>query len=156
MPTAHEAVASSTAVQPGDTPMMSTDGRVVMISGSNRGIGAAVARRLGAAGFRLSLGVRDTAKALTGDPTRSFITHYDARERDAANAWVAATAERYGRIDALINNAGISPMVRIEDENEDALDDLWLVNVKAPLRLVRAALPYLKASGAGSVITVAW
>jgi|SRR5207248_227897 len=135
--------------------MMSADGRVVMISGSNRGIGAAIARRLGAAGFRLSLGMRDTAKALAGDPTRSFITHYDARERDSAKAWVDETLQRYGRIDALINNAGISPTVRIEDEDEDALDDLWLVNVKAPLRLVRAALPYLKASGTGRVINVA-
>jgi len=135
--------------------MMSADGRVVMISGSNRGIGAAIARRLGAAGFRLSLGMRDTAKALAGDPTGSFITHYDARERDSAKAWVDETLQRYGRIDALINNAGISPTVRIEDEDEDALDDLWLVNVKAPLRLVRAALPYLKASGTGRVINVA-
>jgi NAD(P)-dependent dehydrogenase (short-subunit alcohol dehydrogenase family) len=135
--------------------MIPADGRVVMISGSGRGIGSAIARRLDAAGFLLSLGVRDTAKTPAGHLAHSLVTHYDARERDAAKAWVAATVERYGRIDALINNAGISPMVRIEDEDENALDDLWLVNVKAPLRLVRSALPHLKASGAGRVINVA-
>jgi NAD(P)-dependent dehydrogenase (short-subunit alcohol dehydrogenase family) len=135
--------------------MIPAEGRVVMISGSGRGIGSAIARRLHAAGFLLSLGVRDTARTPAGDLAHSLVTHYDARERDAAKAWVAATVERYGRIDALINNAGISPMVRIEDEDENALDDLWLVNVKAPLRLVRSALPHLKASGAGRVINVA-
>ena len=135
--------------------MMSAEGRVVMISGANRGIGAAIVRRLRAAGFRLSLGVRDTVLTEVGEPARCLVTHYEARERDAAKAWVAATVERYGRIDPLINNAGISREAPIEDENEEALDDLWLVNVKAPLRLVRAALPYLKQSGVGRVVNVA-
>jgi NADP-dependent 3-hydroxy acid dehydrogenase YdfG len=135
--------------------MMPADERVVMISGANRGIGAAIARRLGEAGFRLSLGVRDTALTPVGDPARCLVAHYDARAREAARAWVGATVERFGRVDALINNAGISRMVAIEDEDEDALDDLWLVNVKAPLRVVRAALPYLKDSGIGRVVNVA-
>jgi NAD(P)-dependent dehydrogenase (short-subunit alcohol dehydrogenase family) len=138
-----------------EAAMMSAESRVVMISGANRGIGAAIARRLAAAGSMLSLGVRNTELVEVGDPARSLIAHYDARERDAAKSWVAATVARYGRIDALINNAGISRMAPVEDENEEALDDLWLVNVKAPLRLIRAALPYLKQSGAGRVINVA-
>ena len=135
--------------------MLPPNDRVVMISGASRGIGAAMATRLAGAGFRLSLGVRDTARAGPDDAARCLVTHYDARERDAAQAWVAATVERFGRVDALINNAGISPMVTIEDEDETVLDDLWLVNVKAPLRVVRAALPHLKASGTGRVINVA-
>ena len=135
--------------------MMAPNERVVMISGASRGIGAAMARRLAAAGFRLSLGVRNTALPPVGDASRCLVTRYDARERDAAKAWVAVTVERFGRIDALINNAGLAPMVTIDDENEEVLDDLWLVNVKAPLRVVRAALPYLKSAGAGRVINVA-
>ena len=135
--------------------MMPADGRVVMISGANRGIGAAVARRLGETGFRLSLGVRDAALAPVGDPARCLVARYDARERDAAKAWVDATVDRFGRVDALVNNAGISRMVPIEEEDENALDEMWLVNVKAPLRLVRAALPHLKKSGAGRVVNVA-
>lgn len=134
---------------------MPADARVVMISGATRGIGATIAHRLFAAGFRLSLGVRDTARTPVGDPAHCLITRYDARERDAAARWVEETVERFGRIDALINNAGISAMASIEDENEDALDDLWLVNVKAPLRVIRSALPYLKESGAGRIINVA-
>jgi NAD(P)-dependent dehydrogenase (short-subunit alcohol dehydrogenase family) len=135
--------------------MIAVDGRVVMISGASRGIGAAIARRLAAAGYRLSLGVRDPARACIEPGDACIVARYDARERDAGRAWVAATVERYGRIDALVNNAGIAPMSRVEDDDEEVLDDLWLVNVKAPLRVIRAALPHLKAAGAGRVINVA-
>lgn len=135
--------------------MMPIEGRVVMISGASRGIGAAIARRLGAAGYRLSLGVRNPSRAGLDETESRLVAHYDARERDAARAWVAATVARYGRIDALVNNAGIARMSTIEDGDEEVLDDLWLVNVKAPLRVIRAALPHLKASGAGRVINVA-
>jgi NADP-dependent 3-hydroxy acid dehydrogenase YdfG len=126
-----------------------------MISGASRGIGAAIARRLAAAGYRLSLGVRDPSRARIDQTDACLVARYDAHERDAGRAWVAATLERYGRIDALINNAGIARMSTVEDEDEDVLDDLWLVNVKAPLRVIRAALPHLKASGAGRVVNVA-
>ena len=51
--------------------------------------------------------------------------------------------------------AGINPLVRVIDEDEGPLDEMWEVNVKAPLRVVRAALPYLEASGTGRVINVA-
>ena len=135
--------------------MLAVDGRVVMISGASRGIGAAVARRLAAAGYRLSLGVRDAARAPVQPGEDCLVTRYDARERDAAQAWVASTVDRYGRVDALVNNAGIAPMSTIEDDDETILDDLWLVNVKAPLRVIRAALPHLKASGAGRIVNVA-
>ena len=53
--------------------MMAADGRVVMISGASRGIGAAVARRLAREGYRLSLGVRDSKLAPVGDPDRKSV-----------------------------------------------------------------------------------
>ncbi len=61
----------------------------------------------------------------------------------------------FGQIDALVNNAGILRMVDFDQGTEDDLDDLWAVNVKAPFRLIRAALPHLKATGAGRVVNIA-
>lgn len=130
---------------------------VAMISGANRGIGLAIARELRKADLTLSLGIRrpaDFSDPLAMD--RDVLVHpYDARERDAATPWVDATIARFGRIDVLVNNAGISRFVGLEDGSEDDLDDLLAVNVKAPFRLIRAALPHLKAAGSGRVINVA-
>jgi len=135
--------------------MLAAEGRVVMVSGASRGIGAAVAARLAGAGYRLSLGVRNAALPPVGDPRNCLVARYDASERDAAQQWVAATLARFGRIDAVVNNAGILSRTGIEDEDETALDRLWLINVKAPLRVIRAALPSLKRSGAGRVVNIA-
>ena len=134
--------------------MLPPGDRVVMVSGANRGIGAAIARRLAAGGFRLSLGVRNGKTPAVPASERCLVARYEARQRDSAKAWVDATLERFGRIDALVNNAGIAPDSPVEEESEDALDDMWLVNVKAPLRVIRAALPHLKNSGVGRVVNI--
>jgi len=134
--------------------MLSPQGRVVMVSGANRGIGRAIAERLLAAGYSISAGVRDPAKLPFGGE-RVLACRYDAKDRAAAPAWVAATVKRFGRIDGLVNAAGINPMARVIDEDEGPLDDMWEVNVKGPLRVVRAALPHLAASGTGRVINLA-
>ncbi len=68
---------------------------------------------------------------------------------------VEATADRFGRIDGLVNNAGMAVRVRVEDEKDEALDRMWAVNVKAPLSMIRCALPHLRRCGAGRVINVA-
>ena len=135
--------------------MLAAGERVVMISGANRGIGAAVARRLAAGGFRVSLGVRNDKTQALEDGPRCLVARYDARQRESAKAWVDATLERFGRIDALVNNAGIARLSTVEDESEDTLDEMWLVNVKGPLRLIRAALPHLKKSGVGRIVNMA-
>lgn len=128
-----------------------------MISGANRGIGLAIARELRQAGLSLSLGIRqpgDFRDPLAADV--DVLAHpYDARERTAAKSWVDATTARFGRIDVLVNNAGISRFVGLEEGDEDDLDDLFAVNVTAPFRLIRAALPHLKAAGSARVINIA-
>ncbi|WP_199178563.1 SDR family NAD(P)-dependent oxidoreductase [Acidimangrovimonas sediminis] len=134
-----------------------------MISGANRGIGLAVARALGAAGYRLSLGVRDPS-ALPGDlaPFTALTFAYDAGRPADARAWVASTAEVAGGIDVLVNNAGISTHLGLmedpaldDEEAEARLDALLSVNIKAPFLVTRAALPHLCRSGRGRVITLA-
>ncbi|MBV9522284.1 MAG: SDR family NAD(P)-dependent oxidoreductase, partial [Alphaproteobacteria bacterium] len=139
--------------------MLSPQGRVVMVSGANRGIGLAVARCLYEKGYALSLAARDLAKLDTATSglggERVWRCAFDARDRDSCAAWVRGTAERFGRIDGLVNNAGIALDVAIEDEDEEAYDAMWEVNVKGPLRLIRMALPHLRRAGSGRIVNVA-
>lgn len=130
--------------------------RVAMISGASRGVGAAIAQRLLGDGWAVSLGLRDTAAAAQFAPQdRVFAAHFDANDPPTAAAWVDATVEQFGHIDALINNAAILRMLTLEEGDESELDELWAVNVKAPLRLIRAALPHLRKTGHGRVINMA-
>ena len=132
--------------------MLAIDGRVVMVSGASRGLGRAVLTRLVASGFTVSAGMRHPGES--ADSERLMTHRYDAKEVGAAEDWVAATMARFGRIDAVVNAAGINPKVRVADEGEELLDEMWLVNVKGPLRVIRAALPHLAACGHGRVINV--
>ena len=128
-----------------------------MISGAGRGLGAAIARRLRDEGWTLSLGLRDTSRPPEGvEPgDRVLVRRFDATDPATAAAWTEATVGRFGRLDALVNNAGILRMVDFERGEESDLDDLWAVNVKAPFRLIRATLPHLRQSGRGRVVNIA-
>lgn len=137
---------------------MRGDGRVAMVSGATRGIGAAIAEALRREGYALSLGVRDVAaaRARFGEEADDLaIVAYEAADPQAAPAWVAATLARFGRIDVLINSAGIASFVGLEDGDPDELDRLYAIDLKAPFLLIRAALPALKAAGTGRVVNVA-
>lgn len=132
--------------------MLGADGRVVMVSGAARGIGRAVVDRLLEAGFTVSAGVRDRHDLPASE---RLMTHrYDAEAPASADAWAAATAERFGRIDGVVAAAGIIPMARVLDADDTALDAMWAVNVKGPKHLVRAAWQHLAASGVGRVVIV--
>jgi NADP-dependent 3-hydroxy acid dehydrogenase YdfG len=129
-------------------------GRTALISGASRGIGAAVARALLDAGWNVSIGIRRPDSVPSDLAERCHVQPYDATDRHGEAAWVAAAAERFGSIDAVIANAGIMiPKTVVEAEDAD-IDALLDVNVKAPLRLARAAWPYLVACGRGRVVTV--
>jgi NAD(P)-dependent dehydrogenase (short-subunit alcohol dehydrogenase family) len=144
-----------TATDAAPAQMLLPADRVVMISGASRGIGLAIARRLAGEGYRLSLGVRQPRRFDPAgfDPERLLVHGFDALE--PASDWVAATAARFGRIDALINNAGVLRVVDFATGDDAALDELWAVNVKAPFRLIRAALPHLSEAGNGRIINIA-
>ena len=138
--------------------LLPAKGRVVLVTGASRGLGAAIARRLHDEGFTLALGMRDPAKALAALklPAARRSTHaFDATDPAAGVALVAAAVERHGRLDALVNNAGVLKPFGFADADEAALDAMLTVNVKAPFRLIRAALPHLKAAGHGRIVNVA-
>jgi NAD(P)-dependent dehydrogenase (short-subunit alcohol dehydrogenase family) len=130
--------------------MLQPDGRVILVSGASRGIGRAVVDRLVNAGFTVAAGLRDPSRL---HPRERLSVHlYDAEAPDAAERWVAEAVAKWDRIDGLVNAAGINPKMRVSDIGEDALDEMWRINVKGPLRMIRAALPYLAAGGSGRVI----
>lgn len=132
--------------------MLEVGNRIVMVSGASRGIGRAVVDRLLSSGFRVSAGLRDASRLAEND---RLMTHrYDAEDAASPIAWVNATVARWGGVDAIINAAGINPKVRVSDEGEDDLDNMWRVNVKGPLRLVRATLPHLAVCGHGRVVNL--
>lgn len=133
--------------------MLEAAGRVVMVSGASRGIGRALVERLIAGGYCVSAGVRDSRGLVRSD--RLMLHCYDADSLPTAEAWVAATIDRFGRLDGLVNAAGINPEANPTDPDETALDAMMLTNVKAPMRLVRLALPHLAKSGEGRVVNVA-
>jgi len=138
--------------------MLNPEGRVVLISGPNRGIGWAVAQRLYADGYAVSLGTRDPKKmaAMTAGWDQARVHHavYDGADWATHQAWVDAAFQRFGRIDGLVNNAGVSRAMTIRDATEAALDEIWTVNCKAPLSMIQSALPHLEASGSGRVVNV--
>ena len=137
---------------------LSPQGRVILISGANRGIGRAIAERLYADGYSLGLGARrpETLKPLLDrmEKARAFGHAYDASSPRSAADWVAATAAHFGRVDGVVNNAGIGHDFSVESGEESQLDEMWEVNTKGPLRVIRAAYPFLKASGSGRVINI--
>ena len=139
--------------------MIPAHDRVIMISGANRGIGAAVARCLYDKGYQLSLGARNPESLneviSDADADRVLVHAYDAKNEAIAKTWIDATKSHFGCIDGLVNNAGIYCDVTLESGDLDALDETWGVNVKGPLILLRHALPHLRSSGAGRVVNVA-
>ena len=137
--------------------MLDADGRVILVSGANRGIGRAIAARLLEAGYTLSLGARRPEALETAfgaeDACRSH-HYFDAENRDSIAQWVAGTIERHGRIDGLVNNAGVDGDFTLESGEESELDRQWAVNCKAPLFLIRLCLPHLRKCGAGRIVNV--
>ncbi|MDH4108273.1 MAG: SDR family NAD(P)-dependent oxidoreductase [Gammaproteobacteria bacterium] len=138
---------------------LSVEGRVAMVSGASRGIGLAIARQLLADGYRVSIGVRDVAstREVYSDVSNAhlLVAEFDACDPGSAAAWVGSTLDRFGRIHALVNNAGIWRKVGFDSGDEADLDELWEVNAKAPFRLTRLVLPHLRACGTGRIVNIA-
>lgn len=133
--------------------------KVVMISGASRGLGAALARRFHEEGARVSLCARsgDDLARLCGElggADRCLPVPADVANPADVARWAEATASRFGRVDALVNNASLlGPRVPVEDYPPDEWRRVIDVNLTGSYLCVRAALPHLL-EGGGSITNV--
>jgi NAD(P)-dependent dehydrogenase (short-subunit alcohol dehydrogenase family) len=132
--------------------MAELDGRVAFITGASRGVGAAVARRLAAAGARVGLASRtEDDLGLDGAVARAC----DVRDMGQVQAAVDATVEAFGRLDIVVANAGIGSYGEFLDIPLEQIDAMIDVNLKGTLYTARATLPHLIEAGGGDFLALA-
>jgi NADP-dependent 3-hydroxy acid dehydrogenase YdfG len=132
--------------------MSSLEGKVALVTGASRGIGAAVAHVLGARGVRLGLASRSGDDLGIED---AVAAPCDVRRLDDLESLARATSERFGGIDILVANAGVGAYGPFLELPPDQLEEMIDVNVKGTLYAVRATLPYLVKSDGADIVTVA-
>jgi NAD(P)-dependent dehydrogenase (short-subunit alcohol dehydrogenase family) len=133
-------------------------GRTVAITGGGRGIGAATARALVAAGARVAIGDVDlataqaTAAAIGGS---TLALPLDVTDRAGFVAFLDIVESTLGPLDVLVNNAGIMPLTRLLDEDEALTARVLAINVEAVVRGTREAVRRMLPRGSGHVVNVA-
>jgi NAD(P)-dependent dehydrogenase (short-subunit alcohol dehydrogenase family) len=132
---------------------------LAIVTGASSGIGRATARRLAGDGFAIAAVARDAAaldvvcREIEADRGHTVAIACDVTADDAPERIVREAVERFGRIDALVNAAGIIASGAVGDTTDDNWDVMMNVNVRAPFRLIRAASSHLAARG-GAVVNV--
>lgn len=137
--------------------METLQGRTIAITGATAGIGAATARALVAEGANVALGARRTDRlaALEDELGDHVVTvEMDVRDPAGSRALVEAGIERFGRLDALVANAGIGAYGGIMDLSDDELATMMDTNVAGTVWPIRAAVPHLLEAGRGDIVIV--
>ena len=134
----------------------SCEGRVALVTGGGKGIGAAIALRLAAEGARVAVLGRDaSAIQHVAIEVRGVAVEADVTRADAMERAIADVEAQLGPIAILVSNAGVATAAPLHKTDDAAWDHLFAVNVTAPFRLARALLPKMAAAGWGRVIHVA-
>jgi NAD(P)-dependent dehydrogenase (short-subunit alcohol dehydrogenase family) len=124
---------------------------VAIVTGGASGIGAAIANRLADAGARVAVFDLDPANA---EP-RHFAVAVDVADDESVQAGVEEAVAKFGRLDIVINNAGIGAQGTVEDNDDAQWHRIWDVNVVGMARVSRAALPHLRRSPAAAIVNTA-
>jgi len=132
------------------------DGRIVVITGASRGIGAQAARVFAKAGARVVLLARSAVQIeALADEVGGLALPCDVGNWPSVAGAVAAVEARYGRLDVMINNAGvIEPIARLADADPEAWGAAVDINLKGVFHGCRAVLPMMKRQGAGTIINL--
>jgi NAD(P)-dependent dehydrogenase (short-subunit alcohol dehydrogenase family) len=155
-------VAGALAVRSQRRNAYSFAGKTVIITGGSRGLGLVMARQLAAEGARLALVARNTEElAKAADDIRSGIAgaevltvSADVTQREDAERAIAETRAQWGRIDVLINNAGIIQVGPIDHMKLSDYDDAMKTHFWGPLFMVTAALPEMRRQRAGRIVNI--
>lgn len=140
---------------------MTQHAKVVAITGASSGIGAATARRLAADGHRVLLGARRTgqlrqlAEELREQGGTAAFRRLDVTDAADMRAFVDAARTEFGRLDALVSNAGVMPLSPLAATRTDEWDRMIDVNVRGVLHGIAAALPVMREQGGGHFVQVA-
>ena len=135
--------------------------KVVLITGASSGIGAGIARELGKAGAKLVLGARrtDRLEALAEDIRSQggavLTQRLDVTDRANVLAFAEAARDAFGRVDVIVNNAGVMPLSLMSSLKVDEWDRMIDVNIKGVLYGIAAVLPEMTARGSGHIINIA-
>ena len=136
------------------------EGKVVVITGASSGLGEASARYLSTQGATVVLGARrhdrieSLARELTARGGKATAVTTNVTDRQQVKELVDAAVQAYGRIDVIINNAGLMPQAPLERLQIDEWDRMIDVNIKEVLYGIAAALPHMKQQKAGHIINV--
>lgn len=134
--------------------------KVVVITGASSGLGEATARHLAAKGASVVLGARRAdriqalAEELTAAGHKAKAVATDVTDRDQVKDLVQAAIDTFGRIDVMLNNAGLMPLAPLERLKIDEWDRMIDVNLKGVLYGIAAALPHMQAQKSGHIINV--
>ena len=137
------------------------EGKVAIVTGSSRGIGKAISLALAKEAATVVIAARaidkmnETAKLVTAAGGKAQIIPIELTDERSIKNLVKATGERFGRLDILINNAGITHSAKLEETLTQDLDRCLNINARAPFILCREALPLLKKADAAYIINIA-
>ncbi|MEH0845577.1 SDR family oxidoreductase [Micromonospora sp. CPCC 205711] len=140
--------------------MNSPSSKVVLITGASSGIGEATARRLAADGHHVVLGARrvDRLAALVADVRAAGGSaehqELDVTSLDSVRSFVESAHDRHGRVDVLVNNAGVMSLSTLDAARTDEWNQMIDVNLRGTLHGVAVALPLMRSRGTGHVINV--
>lgn len=135
---------------------MQINDRVFIVTGASSGIGLATAKALAAKGAKLALLARnaDAIQSLAAELSGSLPIAVDVTDFEALRLAIANVHKHFGQIDGLINNAGRSYAASVEQIDPVIFDEIFHLNVLAPIIAMQAVFPIMRAQGAGCVVNI--